>query len=246
MWDRKELKARGKAAFKANYWKSVLVALILLVFIGGGLSSVSSGARSGLNGGNPVSQTQELEEDMNELQEAMSGLTSAQAAAVTGIVAGAVLIGCLVGFALDVFVINPLSVGCNNFFLVNTREPAALDTLSRGFKPSYGNVVKTMLITDIFLLLWGLLFVIPAIIKSYSYRMVPYILADHPELGGTEVITMSRNMMNGHKWRAFVLDLSFIGWHLLTALTLGILGIFYVGPYVCCTNAELYVALKNQ
>ena len=76
--------------------------------------------------------------------------------------------------------------------------------------------------------------------------MVPYILADHPEMSGKEVITLSRQMMNGSKWRAFVLDLSFIGWDILSLLTLGLLGIFYVSPYKCSTNAELYHALKNQ
>ena len=82
------------------------------------------------------------------------------------------------------------------------------------------------------------------IIKAYSYRMVPYILKEHPELSGTKAITLSRQMMNGHKWNAFVLDLSFIGWIILSALTLGILHIFYVGPYIQATDAELYEALK--
>ena len=121
-----------------------------------------------------------------------------------------------------------------------------MGNLGRAFKPNWRGNVKTMFLRDLFLFLWSLLFFIPAIIKAYSYRMVPYILADHPEMSGTEVITLSRQMMNGSKWRAFVLDLSFIGWHILSALTMGILGIFYVTPYKCSTDAELYQALKNQ
>ena len=245
MWDRKELKAKGKAAFKANYWKSVLVALILLVFIGGTAGSVS-GSGASAAGDADITESQELQEDLGELEEAMDGLSKTEKAAVAGIVLGVVGVAVVIGILVDVLVINPLKVGCNNFFLVNSAAPAELGTLSRGFKPSYGKVVLTMFLTDLFLGLWALLFLIPGIVKAYSYRMVPYILADHPEMGGTEVITKSREMMNGHKWKAFVLDLSFIGWHLLSCLTLGILGVFYVGPYVCATNAELYVALKNQ
>ena len=76
--------------------------------------------------------------------------------------------------------------------------------------------------------------------------MAPYILADRPELSGTEVLTLSRQMMNGHKWKTFVLDLSFLGWNILSALTFGLLGVFYVNPYRQCTNTELYRELKNR
>ena len=75
--------------------------------------------------------------------------------------------------------------------------------------------------------------------------MVPYILVDQPELTATQAITRSRQMMKGNKWRAFVLDLSFILWYLLSALTLGLLGLFFVHPYYEATNAELYQALKD-
>ena len=80
----------------------------------------------------------------------------------------------------------------------------------------------------------------------YSYRMVPYIIKDNPELSATEVITRSREMMNGNKWRAFLLDLSFIGWILLCVITLGIAAFFWVGPYMSSTDAALYLELKKQ
>jgi uncharacterized membrane protein len=119
-----------------------------------------------------------------------------------------------------------------------------LKHLGVGFQDGWGNVVLVMFLKNLFLMLWTLLFIIPGIVKIYSYRMVPYILKEHPELSGTKAITLSRQMMNGHKWNAFVLDLSFIGWIILSALTLGILHIFYVGPYIQATDAELYEALK--
>ena len=76
--------------------------------------------------------------------------------------------------------------------------------------------------------------------------MVPYIIKDNPELSATEVITRSREMMNGNKWKAFLLDLSFIGWFLLSIITLGIAAFFWVGPYVYSTEAALYLELKDK
>ena len=95
-------------------------------------------------------------------------------------------------------------------------------------------------------ILYFLLLVVPGIIKAYEYRFVSYLTADHPEMSGTEVITLSRQMMRGHKWRAFVLDLSFLGWYILSAFTFFLLSIFYVNPYKHSTDAELYKALKNE
>ena len=76
--------------------------------------------------------------------------------------------------------------------------------------------------------------------------MVPYILAEHPELSANEIITRSREMMNGNKWRAFVLDLSFIGWEILSVLSLGIVHIFWTSPYMHSTHAALYEELKKE
>ena len=239
MWDRKELKARGKSAFKANYWKSVLVALILLVLVGGTAGSISGSA------GSAAGTDSSTQQAITEVEAAVDGMTDTQKGIMVTALLGAFSVALAVGILFDILLINPVVVGCYNFFMTNSDQPAELDAMGRGFKPGYGNNVKTMLIKDLFLCLWGLLFIIPAIVKSYSYRMVPYILADHPEMGGTQVITLSRQMMQGHKWKAFVLDLSFLGWDLLTALTFGLVGVFYAGPYKCATDAELYLALRK-
>ena len=75
--------------------------------------------------------------------------------------------------------------------------------------------------------------------------MTPYLLLDRPELSATEAITESRKMMNGHKMDLFLLDLSFIGWVLLSILTCGIL-FFYVAPYMQAARAEFYRTLKGD
>ncbi|MBR3154558.1 MAG: DUF975 family protein, partial [Lachnospiraceae bacterium] len=74
----------------------------------------------------------------------------------------------------------------------------------------------------------------------------PYILAENPDLEWREVFSISRQMMDGEKWNAFVLDLSFLGWVFLSAITLGLVGIFYVNPYKGLTDAALYMALREK
>ena len=103
-----------------------------------------------------------------------------------------------------------------------------------------------MFLEGLYIFLWSLLFIIPGIIKTYEYLMVPYILAENPELSTKEVFARSKQMMTGDKWNAFVLQLSFLGWILLSVFTCGILLIFYVGPYSELTYAELYAVLKQK
>lgn len=242
MWTRSELKERAKVAFKRNYWKCVLVALILAVLTGSNLRY------------NNDRHDQEAEQQVMTALEGMEGGTL-KAAAEAAMKASSVLqnspvtiavggLG-LVGLVLGLLVFNPLIVGCRRFFLRNSLGNAELNELGAGFKDNWGNVVLTMFLKNLFIALWSLLLIVPGIIKAYSYRLVPYLLKDHPQLSGTEAITLSRKMMNGHKADAFVLDLSFLGWLLLSALTLGILHIFYVGPYVQATDAELYKAIAG-
>ena len=263
MWSRRELKARGKAAFKSRYWMCVAIALIMTLILGGGAGVMagSAGSRIDLtpNSGNTSSITEnvdipELPGGFGDVGEAFGHLKEVLAEAkdsgilfaVIALVAGVLLVAGLVSLLLKLLLLNPLEVGCQNFFLRNSEGSGQLNDLERGFTPAWGNNVKTMFLRGLFLALWSLLFVIPGIVKAYSYRMVPFILSDHPEMRGTEVITLSRQMMRGQKWRAFVLDLSFLGWHILSLLTIGILGVFYVAPYKRCTDAELYQALKRE
>ena len=281
MWDRKELKQRGMAAFKANYWRTVLVCFLLSFFVLGGSASIGGARRSlnithvyntpgvqssqsgeiTVNGTSYGSVTDALEalDDLDfddlELDELLSADSQAfdsdseTGAAILAMVGAVIIlvvaIVLLFSSVLKIFVLNPLEAGCRNFLLRNATGESNLGDIGFGFTPDYWRNVKTLFLRDLFRFLWGLLLIVPGIIKRYSYRMAPYILADRPELSGTEVLTLSRQMMNGHKWKTFVLDLSFLGWNILSALTFGLLGVFYVNPYRQCTNAELYRELKN-
>ena len=120
------------------------------------------------------------------------------------------------------------------------------DVTTSGFKNGYAHIGMIMFLRGLFTGLWMLLFIIPGIVKSYEYMMIPYLLAEHPEMTRQEAFAESKQMMDGNKWDAFVLDLSFIGWTLLGVCTFGILLVFYVEPYIYLTRAELYHALKNN
>lgn len=110
---------------------------------------------------------------------------------------------------------------------------------------NYKGIISTMFLMNVYAALWTLLFIIPGIIKAFSYKMVPYILADNPNMGANEAITLSRKMMDGNKFNSFVLDLSFIGWYIVGLLAL-VVGILFVNPYYDATNAQLYLVLRKN
>lgn len=140
-----------------------------------------------------------------------------------------------------------LLVGACRFYVENRDYKAPVSKLLFGFQSGfYGNSVLVMFMKNLFVALWTLLLVIPGIVMSYAYRMVPYILAEQPDIDYREALRISKEMMYGQKWEAFFLDLSFIGWLFVGAVTCGIAGIFYVKPYVDATNVELYVTLRED
>ena len=276
MWDRKVLKARGKRAFKANYWKCVLVALILSLVAGAGTGT------SGFSTTQSINETrdrvdQQYDYDYNDdfdndvddiiddydfddselgdinnppidLDDLGNGPDNGFMAAVAGIVLFVVLIFVAIGILLAVFLLNPLQVGCRRFFVNNSDSKDAADVGDMGFafSKNYGNVVKTMFFRDLSIFLWSLLLIVPGVIKKFEYRLVPYLLAENPGMDRKEALKVSSEMMYGNKWNSFVLDLSFFGWMILATCTFGILGIFYVDPYVAATDAELYKAISGK
>lgn len=227
-----ELKMNGKANFLRNYGPAVLVSLIAsLVAAKYGRNYDSDGASgsflefSGLH----------LSFDWDH-----SFFNWGGNAFSSGAVSLAVIL-------LDVFLFQMLLVGACRFYVENRDYKAPVSKLLFGFQSGfYGNSVLVMFMKNLFVALWTLLFVIPGIVMSYAYRMVPYILAEQPDIDYREALRISKEMMYGQKWEAFFLDLSFIGWLIVGAVTCGIAGIFYVKPYVDATNVELYVTLRED
>lgn len=317
MWSRRELKENAKKHFKANYWWTVLAAVVLAAILGS-VPTISQGFNKNdlkkILKGNPIqeitmhSDIEEAKEDIKDAAEDIkdaledisdedldthiviggqevfgingSGITDENKEKVndaidrmvesfednidrkevekmakeTALIAlpiaiiAAVIASIIsaVGIAVSIFVRNPLEVGGRKFFAVNHSEKAEFKNFGLAFRGNYKNIVKTMFLRGLYTFLWSLLFVIPGIVKAYEYRMIPYLLAEQPDMDSQAAFDRSKEMMLGNKWKAFVLDLSFIGWHILSGLTCGVLGVFYVGPYVFQTEAELYFALKGN
>lgn len=264
MWTRKELKEKAKAALKRNYWKAVLVSL-LLIMLGGGITPATAA------GGSSVEQEQveageEYEAIENDtvhdvvyyavkesIDEAVLEIEQAkepeQTAFIVGFLVGVVIIFIFVGVIVilaDVFLVNPLFVGTKRFMLNSVDDMGNIADLGYAFDHNYKNAVKTTFHRDLHIFLWTLLLIIPGIYKKYQYYMVDYILSENPDMPYKEVLEKSMKMMDGQKWNTFVLDLSFILWHMLSMVTCGLLDIFYVRPYVNMTRASLYRALMSE
>ena len=120
---------------------------------------------------------------------------------------------------------------------------------SRFFYPihtrKWPRMAWTMFVENVFLFLWSLT-IVGFFIKQYSYRMVPYIVAENPNIEALDAIRLSRRMMKGHKWECFVADCSFLGWYLLNLITFGLSGIFYSNGYNAAFFAEYYVYMRSM
>ena len=107
------------------------------------------------------------------------------------------------------------------------------------------NNIVTGLLQSLFVFLWSLLFVIPGVIKSYAYAMTFFIINDNPDISPMDALHESERLMDGHKMELFMLDLSFIFWHLLVIVTFGIASL-WVAPYVHASHAAFYEELKKN
>ena len=152
----------------------------------------------------------------------------------------------VISLAFTILIAEPLIVAGRRYFIKATEEEnAKMNEMGEIFKKGcWINVTITMLLKNIYNLLWYLT-IIGGFIKSYEYRMIPYILAENPKIDRKEAFKLSKEMMRGNKWKTFVLDLSFILWNMLSVLTFGLLNILYVNPYKSMTFAELYKELKK-
>ncbi|NSC13307.1 DUF975 family protein [Coprococcus comes] len=226
MWNRAELKMRGNIAFKKNYVSAVVVALLMGIF--GTVSGESSARR------------------VSENSDIYSG-NLFNVGMITGLLAGIATVVILIVLVAKVFVGNLLKMGGYRFFILNQTAQPGIGTLLDGFRSGhYVNIVLTMFLRDLFTTLWSLLLVVPGIVKHYEYLMVPYIIAENPAMDYKEAFQISKQMMDGEKMEAFIMDLSFLGWYLLSAVTCGLLAIFYVNPYVQASFAEMYTFNKQK
>ena len=160
---------------------------------------------------------------------------------------GAFLIGSAIYIAIAAIVMavvyfvlgSIISVGYARFNLeLVDRGAPSFETLF-GYFSYWQTTAVARLLQGLYILLWSLLLVIPGIIAAYSYAMTEFILAEYPELTASEAIAQSKEMMSGNRWRLFCLHFSFIGWDILSSLTLGI-GSLWLRPYKQAASAAFY------
>lgn len=158
------------------------------------------------------------------------------------------LVGAIASTGIGVLLLNSLfSIGLYQAFTAGrTKENYDISDFFDPFSNEVSNRIALSVLKNIYIILWTLLFIIPGIIKSYSYAMSDYIAYRNPNLNYNDCINYSRKIMDGHKMELFVLELSFIGWSLLSLLTLGILEIVYVAPYRYATYTLYFENLYNH
>ena len=156
-----------------------------------------------------------------------------------------ILLGALGVFAFWALVINVSPVVARRVFLegliydrVTSQRFVFLLRVKKWLKAAWIMLARSALYT-----LWSLT-IVGAVVKRYSYYLVPYIVAENPDLTARQAITLSRRMMQGHKWECFVFELSFLGWDLLGGMTLGLVDLFYTNPYKTAAFTQYYAALR--
>ena len=232
MLSRAELKSRAKESVKKYYWAAVLVCFLTTLLSGG----IGSSVASRMNGSDP------------EIKQALAQMDTSLLLGIAAVLMTVILVAAVVSTLWNIFVGNVITVGACRFFMESRERQtsAGVGRLFYIFKSGgYLNTVLTVFLRNLFISLWSLLLVVPGIIKSYQYAMVPYILSENPQMNWREALDLSKKMMDGQKWNLFVLQLSFIGWLLLGILLCGV-GIYFVLPYMNAAEAEFYAELRKN
>ena len=227
MWNRQQVKEQAKQIMKRNYWKMFVVTLIASILTGEKttiIERVQDFTSNNLSyGAQPILYSSNFELIFYSF----------------------ISVASILGILYTIFIGNVIVVGKNGYFTKNHDKNPELGEIFSGFKGNYLNVVKIMFLMDLKTLLWLLLLIVPGVIKAYEYSMIPYLLAENPNLSADEAFSLSKQMTTGQKMDLFVLDLSFLGWIILGLICCGI-GILFVLPYPEATRAEVYLILKES
>ncbi|MGN0467005.1 MAG: DUF975 family protein [Lachnospiraceae bacterium] len=240
MWNRIDLKYAAKEHMRKNYWVCVAVGFIYVIIQSLVSGSGSASGRGSVDDIDNITKNTEI----NEFVDYAANYLREHPLIILGIF-GVGVVGIVISLIVKLFIGYQIEVGVKGFFVKNTyTEPKVGEILSTYHNGSIGSVALTQFLVELFIVLWSLLLVIPGIIKSYQYKMIPYILAENPDIEWREAFALSKQMTDGHKMDLFILDLSFLGWRFLSLITCGILSIFYVTPYYEQTMAEAYELLR--
>lgn len=255
MWTRQELKERGKTALHRNYWIVVLATLVVTALTGGFSNAAGNGSLQ--EGSNVTIGNGDASAAVVQTMFSFFGVAGdmiyknligpVRAGMYASFLLSLLVIAISAGLLFKIFVGNLFEVGGCRFYEENSEHKTRIALIVDGFlNGAYLRNVVTIFLRDLYTVLWTLCLIIPGIVKSYEYKMIPYILAENSQISRKRAFEISKNMMDGEKWNAFVLDLSFIGWNLLSAITFGIVGVLYVNPYANTTWAEFYKVMRQN
>ena len=217
MWNRQQVKEQAKLIMKRNYWKMFVVTLLTGILTGGKTTII------------------ERVQDFASNNLSYDAQPIFYSSNFQYIFYSFISVASILGILYTIFIGNVIVVGKNGYFIKNNNENPELSEIFKGFKGNYLNVVKILFLMDLKTLLW----------LAYEYSMIPYLLAENPNLSADEAFSLSKQMTTGQKMDLFVLDLSFLGWIILGLICCGI-GILFVLPYPEATKAEVYLILKHR
>lgn len=270
----KKLKQDAKQVFKRNYFKTLIVIFIIGLLVNGGyhFSTIMNSSKNTSNTHQETSNFQLVNDVATKISKKSSKgksqgiiapifnkMTESNSSVIGFLnslnlfllkesisVVVISLIGSIIIILLKVFVQDVFTIGYKRYFLEQRRYNTSVKKLLFPFnvhRPIHLGLI--ILVKNIYLLLWDIT-IIGGIIKHYQYLMLPYVLAENPNINKKEAFRLSKEMMKGLKWKTFKLDLSFIGWEILNVLTLGILEIVFLDGYKQCTYAELYMQIRKD
>lgn len=259
-WTSSRLKNTAKEVLKASYWRCVLAGIAAIAAMGvirvitpGSFKSAIAGNMRMMTSfdiikwANMYSQMQQYHTPDMESSAMSFGLALKMfSPRLLWSIALYFIKSTMIGIIVRVLLLQPLEVGCKCFFHENLYEDAPFTDLIRGFTVNYFNVLRVQFFRVAVTSAWALLFFVPGVIRNYELRMVPYLLGDYPDMSTREAFDLSKEMMEGEKWNAFLLDLSFFGWGFLSFASFGIAQVFYVQPYRELTYAGLYASLSEK
>lgn len=236
MWNRAILKSNARVALTGRYWTAYAACVIA-----GLLSGLFSFLQQPFTARYTTSTANVVMQTLEQPQPGWNG---------TGFLAA----------LFWIFVGLPLMVGLSRFFVQNRFGVTDIRAVFSGFRRCYGNTVGAMFVTKLFIILWTFLLIVPGIVKSLEYCMVPFILSDNPSMPGSRARQISSMMTAGEKGSIFVLGLSFIGWFALVSVPcsfflnylwpvsffLSTVVIEFVVPYWKASFAELYVFQRDR
>lgn len=208
-----DIRRVARENLKGNYWPSVAVAFVAAIF---GALITSASVSIDID----AEQLQRFPELFKKIL-ILAGSVGGTLSLVQLILGGTVQLG-YAKYLLNQY--NHASLDIKDLF-------SQFDRFKEGFLQHF--------LRTLYIFLWALLFIIPGIIKSLSYSMTPFIMAENPDMTAKEAIEASKQLMDGHKGELFMLGLTFFGWILLCVLTLGI-GTFFLNPYMNAAYAAFY------